>query len=202
VNVTCSIARWLLVSSSLLMSGCISGTTQTGRARWLKFEDIEASDMALERPAVRVSLSPPRPRIGESFRVEVEGQQEQSYFVFLMLPNDDLYLLAPSGLVADNSGRRLQIPDPQTTQLLVAPDSPGLAYIGVIAADHNTNLLRAGWLTPSGGRGLAVWPADRPLDLALDFIVEALEDQPWTRTTVAFELGHDPDTSRARAGPR
>lgn len=179
----------ILGLSALALGGCFAPQPLSGSERWRKFQELRSANAPSWKPDFTISRR--RVRSGEPVELKMAAPRVSYFYVFLLLPNDDLYLLVPSPKIKDHRGRSLAVPPEDGDFEFVAPPLAGTFYVGVIAADQSINLLREGWIPTIGAREFTTWPRSLALDDALDFMVTALEDRPWATAEQSFEVVMD-----------
>ena len=175
----------LLLICGLL--GCQSNL-KTGAERWQKFIDMEPEEAAPFSPTLTSDKGVYKPQ--EPIVINVSAGTLVYFYVFLMLPNQDIYLLTPGDLFKDHRGLTLTLPSAKDPIELYAPKLVGTVYIGVIASPQNLNVISEGWLPARDLRKFDTWPADLAFDDALDFMVEAFDEKPWALMTSRFVISN------------
>lgn len=178
-------AHLLLLALALMTLGCQVGQTQTGAKRWQKFSTLDPAKSAPD-PSISTDKSSYKPK--ETFTVQVSATKESYFYILIMLPNNDVYLLTPSNKFKNHQGKELSYAPKDSEIELYVPDLKGTVYLGVIASPLNISLLSEGWLPSEEIREFDTWPADLNFSSAIDYLVEALDEKPWALATTSFEI--------------
>lgn len=169
----------------LLSVGC-GASLKKGNERWQKFRDIEPEQRLAADLAISTDRGEYEPEA--SFRITIDGPNQHFLYVLLMLPNNDVYLIAPSARLPRHLGPRLELFPREGEREFFAPALAGEYFLGVIASEQNVSLLSEGWLRAEGAREFDTWPAERPFDDALEFLTQALDDKPWSFASSSFTV--------------
>lgn len=166
--------------------GCGRPAPDIGEKRWAKFRALRPEVERPDKPRIRMLEKTLKP--DGRFALEVLTIDRSYLYVLLMLPNNDIYLLAPSAKVQDHRGPRILLPpEGATWEFFIPKGLTGPVSIGAIASEQNLSLLSEGWQPPDRRRDFATWPAELPFDPACEFIEEVLSDRPWSLSTVTLE---------------
>lgn len=174
-----------IVLLATLLSGCQLGQALSGAKRWQKFAELDPEKSA---PEPTITTDKKSYRVKETFTVTVSAKQASYFYILLMLPNNDVYLLTPSNKFKNHQGRELSYSPKKSEIELYVPDLKGKVYLGVIASPLNLSLLSEGWLPAEDIREFDTWPADTKFNGALDYMVEAFDEKPWALATTSFEI--------------
>ncbi|MDF1666090.1 MAG: hypothetical protein P1V97_30310 [Planctomycetota bacterium] len=174
-----------LILLATLLSGCHLGQAQSGARRWQKFSELDPSKSA---PEPTISTDKDSYRVKETFTVSVSAEVACYFYILMMLPNNDVYLLTPSNTFKNHQGKELSYSPKKSEIELFVPDLKGTVYLGVIASPLNLSLLSEGWLPAEEIREFDTWPADVKFNSALDYMAEAFDEKPWALATTSFKI--------------
>jgi hypothetical protein len=179
--------KWpLLMLALLLLPACSFNQLQNGEERWNKFIDLEPEALSEDTPTISTQRG--TYKSGERLVIEVTAGDSTHFYVFLMLPNNDIYLLTPSSIFKDHRGKTVALAPGKHSMELFVPDLVGTVHLGVIVSPQNLNILSEGWLPVQNGREFDTWPADLAFDRALDFMEEAFDEKPWALANSSFVI--------------
>jgi hypothetical protein len=171
---------------SLALFGCQFSALETGANRWQKFVDLEPEEPSSETPTVETDKGVYK--VQDPLIITVTAAESTYFYVFLMLPNNDVYLLTPGSTFKNHKGPQISLAPDKLDIELYAPNLVGTTYVGVIASPQNLSVISDGWLSAEDLREFDTWPADLPFDTALDFMTEALDEKPWSLVSTRFVI--------------
>lgn len=181
--------RALFLALPLLCLAC-SSAPLSGAERWEKVEDLDPDDPYEWAPTIESNKGVYNP--GQRVELTITAPSPHFLYVLLMLPNNDVYLLAPSPRIPDHRAARLEISPSASDFEIFAPRLEGEARILAIASEQELSLLSEGWIRAGGSFEFDTWPRTLPLDEALTFIAESLDEKPWSFATSSFTIQQAP----------
>lgn len=176
----------LVLLSALSLTACNTGLPKEGEERWRVFEELRPDERSGWTPEIDLVKDVFTP--GESISIRINARQEVAFYVFLMLPNDDIYLLSPSSVINDNRARTLTLCPTDSPLEFFAPEYTGNYYLGVICSSQSINVKGTGWLFANENHRFDIWPSERRFEDCLDYVEEALGDRPWTLAWKRFAV--------------